>query len=277
MMYKTSNILKLFILLWGTLILNLRAATILWVTHPQVGHDLNQMAELYRDRAAQSPPFKAKEIFPLLDSTDIHQFSPSPIQLKRLLKYTPLIIGPLSHQPWLKLAKTSGLLAHKKMLILDQLGPTDHYWLNASMAVVFEKKIQSFLKQLAIPYPNTSPWSDKIIIENNKIKKIINNKHITKIVLTHNSLSSLFKGMNNIELLTLYSDDHHQQVSASQLKKLYRWAKKPNEVLFIFEKNLVRPTVLTQEKLFERIKTIEWSPIGTSPLMKLREVLEHAL
>jgi len=277
MIDKMNNILKLMILFWGILILNPKAKTNLWVTHPQVGHDLNQMAKLYNDSASQSPSFKAKEIFPLLDSADVHQFSPSTTELKRLLKHSPLIVGPLSHQPWLKLAQTSGLLTRKKTLILDHLGATDHYWLNISMAVIFEKKIQSFFKQLAIPYPSTRPWSDQIMIESNKIKKIMKEKHITKVVLTHNSLASLFKDMNKIELLTLYTDDHHQEVSASQLKKLYKWAKKRDELLFIFEKNLKKPAVLSQEDLFKKVKTIEWSPIGNFPLMKLREALEYAL
>lgn len=282
MIYKAVNILKLLVLLMGymftTTAFELKAQTTLWVTHPQVAYDLNAMAQLY---GPKHQSFKAATIFKLSGSADIHQFTPSPTQLKALLKHSPLIVGPLTHQPWLKLAQTSGLLPdnNKEILILAHLGATNHYWLNPKTALSFEKKIQKFLNQLSITYPSTTPWSDKIKIESEKIKELIKHKHIKRVVLTHNSLSYLFKHMDNIELLTLYGagDDHHQAVSAIQLKKIYQWARKPDEMLFIFEKNLATPSVLTQEALFKKVKTIEWAPIGPSPLKELRKALEQVL
>ncbi len=246
----------------------------IWTTHPQVAHDINKISKLYA--GDQKPSFNAKEIYNLNDSADIHQFEPSSTELKKLSKYTPLVAGPLSHQPWLRLARNSGLLPKDEILALDQLGLGDHYWLNSKEAAIFEKKLQLFLNSLNIPTPNTLPWSDRINNEVKAIGSIIGQRKIKKIVLAHDALVPLFKTIPGIELLVLYSEDHHQEVTANTLKKVYNWAEDTTSVLFIYEKNITWPAPLKEER-FNKIRTIKWSPVAPSPIRNLREELEAKL
>lgn len=275
---KSLNILKLLTILFGfTFTLRTQAQVTLWVTHPQVANDLNQIGKLY---AKNKPSFVAKEIFDIFDTADIHQFSPTPVQLKKLLKHSPLIVGPLSHQPWLKLARKSGLLSQKATLTLDHLGghgSTDHYWLSPKEAGNFESQVQAFFEQINLPHPSDKPWSKQIALEAKQIKSLLRNKKVTRVVLGHNALTSLFKGFNGIELTILYGEDHHQEVSVKQLKKIYQWADKPEKMLFIFEKNLSKPAPFINEGKFKNIKSIKWAPIGPSPLEHLRILLEQTL
>lgn len=275
MSYKIYKLLKVLMLL---LTLGpcapLWAQINLWTTHPQVAYDLNQMAKVY-SRGAQVS-FKAHEIYQLKDSTDIHQFQPTSTELKKLLNYSPLVVGPLTHQPWLRLAKKSGLLPPEQSLVLDQLGATDHYWLNKKEALNFEKKVKSFLNKLKVSVPQNFPWSEAISKEQDKIKDIIFQKNIKKVVLAHDALVPLFKSIPNLELIVLYSGDHHREVGADTLKSVYQWAKDPSEVLFIYEKNITWPTPL-KAKRFEKIRKIQWTPVAPSPIENLRKNLEANL
>ncbi len=248
----------------------------LWTTHPQVAYDLNQIAKIYAPQSqTTSAPvaFFAQEVYSLTDSADLHQFEPTATELKKLLKHTPLISGPLSHQPWLRLAKNSGLLPQKNGLILDHLGQTDHYWLNSEEALAFEKKIQSFLKELNIETPSGHPWSESIAKETKKIQKLIKSKKIKRIVLAHNALLPLFESIPKLEVLVLYTGDHHQEIAANILKKVYRWAENKEDILFIYERNITWPAPL-KETRFNGIRTIQWSPVAPSPLTHLRVDLE---
>ncbi len=249
----------------------------LWTTHPQVAYDLNLMANQYYANSTGKIPFKAQSIFKLQDNTDIHQFEPSSGELKKLSSYSPIIIGPLMHQPWAKLALKSGLFAQKPdTLVLKEKESEDHYWLSIKGSKEFEQEMNIFFKAQNLPVRNDLPWSQMIEKEALEIKTLLMKKGIKKIVLAHNALVPLIKEFGVFESLVLYTEDHHREVSAGDLKKVFKWADVPSETLFIYERNLSWPAPLQTEQ-FKEIRKVQWNPVSPYPLESLKKLFEAQL
>jgi ABC-type Zn uptake system ZnuABC Zn-binding protein ZnuA len=240
----------------------------IWTTHPQVTFDLQS---LYAAHKVED--FSAQTLFNLKDSDDIHQFEPSPKELKILNQFSPLVIGPEPHQKWITQAKKAGLLSQAKTHFLNE---QSHYWLEPKEALAFEREMVQFFKKIKpeLELDSTYPWSKAISEESQKMKDLILKKGLKKIVLGHNALAPLFSTLENIEVIILYNEDHHQEISAQHLKTIFGWSNPPHEILFIFEKNLSWPKVLSEEK-FSQVHKIHWSPLGIFPLQDLRKKLEE--
>ena len=273
---KSLKLLTLILLLSG-LSCPLFAQVQLWTTHPQVAYDLNTMATKFYQSADKSVAFKAKPIFNFNDNADLHQFEPSSGELKKLGQHTPLLVGPLKDQPWAKLAIKSGLLPNKNEIhTLKEKENEDHYWLSISGSVEFEREVNQFLKKLNLPTRDDLPWSGTIKKEALAIKELLIKKGIKKVVLAHNALIPLFKDLGSFEALVLYTEDHHHEVSARDLKRVYQWATSPSETLFIYERSLTWPAPL-QTSQFNEIRKVEWNPISPYPLENLRKLFEKEL
>ncbi len=250
----------------------LYAKTTLWTTHPQVAHDIMDMAKLYKgdqDKAL----FDSQSIFGEQTNADIHEFKPNSGELKKLIQYKPIIAGPLSHQSWVKLARQSGLLKDKSTYYLEGMGSNDHYWLSPALAKQFEMRINTILSKLGLTPYEELLWSQSISLEARKIQELLKLKKISKVVFSHNALVPLFETFEELEILVLYNDDHHQEVSAKDIKKVYTWSSKKEDLLFIYERNITWPTPL-KGKIFDQVKKINWSPIGVAPLAQFRKALE---
>ena len=125
-----------------------------------------------------------------------------------------------------------------------------------------------------LPTRDDYPWSALIQEEALKIKEILKAKKIGKIVLAHNALAPLLK--ESAELVVLFTDDHHSEVASSELKKVFQWVQRPEEVLFIFEKSISWPSNLKGGS-FDKVRSVQWAPISSFPLRSLRKALEENL
>ena len=250
----------------------LQAKTTLWTTHPQVAHDIMTIAKLHQGEQ-DKPHFDSQSIFGKQTNGDIHEFKPNSGELKKLMQYQPIIAGPVSHQSWVKLARQSGLLKDKSTYYLEDMGSNDHYWLSPDLAKQFEIRINTILSKLGLSTYEELPWSQSISLEAKKIQELLKLKKISKVVLSHNALVPLFETFDELEVLVLYNDDHHQEVSAKDIKKVYTWSSKKDDLLFIYERNITWPSPL-KGKTFEQVKKINWSPIGVTPLAQFRKALE---
>ena len=250
----------------------LQAKTTLWTTHPQVAHDIMAIAKLHNGDQ-KSALFDSQPIFGEQTNGDIHEFKPNSGELKKLMQYQPIIAGPVSHQSWVKLAQQSGLLKDKSTYYLEGMGSNDHYWLSPALAKQFEIRINTILSKLGLKTYEELLWSQSISLEAKKVQELLKLKKISKVVLSHNALVPLLETFKELEVLVLYNDDHHQEVSAKDIKQVYTWSSKKGELLFIYERNITWPAPL-KGKIFDKVRKVSWSPIGVAPLTQLRQALE---
>jgi len=250
----------------------IQAKTTLWTTHPQVAHDIRAIAKIHKGDQVNTH-FDSQSIFGEQTNADIHEFKPNSGELKKLMQYKPIIAGPLSHQSWVKLARQSGLLKDRSTYYLENMGTNDHYWLSPALAKQFEIKINTILSKLGLRTYEELLWSQNISLEARKIQELLKLKKISKVVLSHNALVPLLETFDELEVLVLYNDDHHQEVSAKDIKQVYSWSSNKDALLFIYERNITWPTPL-KGKIFDQVKKINWSPIGVAPLAQFRKALE---
>lgn len=246
---------------------------ILWTTHPQVAFDLKNILHLYK----LSPSLNIQQVFPLTSDQDIHNYSPTPSSLKTLIGSSPLVLGPLSLQRLPPLSGLSQLLPKNHLLLKsDPHGDVreDHYWLLPQRALSFEEDLIQFLNKQGFSLKNQKLWSNALFHQTNRIRKELKRLGIKRIVLSHNALEYFFSRECKRETLVFYTNDHHREILAKNLKRIYKWAKNPREILFIYERGIPWPLPLKGEA-FQNVPRINWAAIGPFPLKELADQLEE--
>lgn len=196
---------------------------------------------------------------------DPHEFEPSALEIKNLIKAEILISGPLELNPWIKKVnyqrtKISNLktinitLDNKDYALYPGAGheALSHFWLYpkifCSLKNSFEAQLVA-LKYLDVLSKNKSCSSEE--------QKIINTLQLTisklnlPIVLTHDALLPLLETLSskeNSRVVAIKGSGHHQEASPTSVKKLYDALKAPKVVWVVEDKIHVPKNILAKKR-----------------------------
>jgi len=244
------------------------AATVeISTTHPQVAHVLDHMAQLYGQGHKSASPWTVKSLFKMKNA---HHFEPTISDLKKLMRSSPLIAGPLHHQGWVTKAEKSGMLPKAHLLLTKSNISDEHFWLETKAACQTEDLLREKINLWSNSQYTENKWCQWIEKEVLAIGEELQVKKIKRIILAHSALKKLFQSLG-MEVLVLRSEDHHQEVSMSILKTAMAWLEEgeAKKVLMIKEDGFSFPLGLQRKDRF----LINWSSLVNrpEPLTSLKE------
>ncbi len=220
------------------LVITLNAnAKIIYCTHPEIC----RMAQIILD---ENNTKNIELLNIIMPSGDPHEFEPTIQDIKKLIQAPELIVGPIELNPWMK--KISYIRSKDKNLKTINLPlpesaisqyPTKttealgHFWLYPDIFCQFKKLLTKELGQ-----------KEQKICDSKTIEALIARdlKVIPySIILTHDALLPLLNklAINKNQILAIKGSSHHEEVSASSVKKVYD-ALKEKKVIWILEENI---------------------------------------
>ncbi|MBP9673471.1 MAG: hypothetical protein KBD63_00085 [Bacteriovoracaceae bacterium] len=186
------------------------AQTHLTCFHPAVCHLLK--TSLSKHQVSELP----------LVIPDLHDFDPSPKEIKLFLNPPHLILPPLSIVPWAK--KIAEKRTGKKTYFLPlpsqnflqknypkaSLEALSHFWLYPDIACFIQTELTQNLKI------HFAPCTEDL----KSLQDLLQKKYTkTFFVLEHDALSALFTRLK-VSHLALKGSHHHEEMSSAKLKKL---------------------------------------------------------
>lgn len=206
-------------------------------SHPEIC----RMAQILLHENADSSVVLENIIVP---TGDPHEFEPSIQDIKKLMRASTLLVGPLELNPWMK--NISLMRSKEKTLKTFTLDlpsfsiseyPTNesealgHFWLYPKIYCHLKKSLSKILNYKQAVNCNFENIEQQLALDLKKIS--------TPIILTHDALLPLLKKLatNKNQIIAIKGSSHHGEVSAASVKKVYD-ALKANKVIWIFEDNI---------------------------------------
>jgi len=177
---------------------------------------------------------------------DPHEFEPSITDAKKLMEAKTLLVGPMELNPWMK--KISFLRSNNSNLLTIKLNlpefsqkiypgketePFGHFWLYPQIYCQLKKDLA---KELKLSFQNCEALEIEKKLKENLIKIKM------PIILTHDALLPLLKALsiNKNNIFAIKGSSHHEEASASSIKKIYDALKAPR-VVWVLEDNITTP------------------------------------
>lgn len=179
----------------------------------------------------------------LIQNGDPHEFEPSIEDIKKLVEAPILVVGPEELNPWMK--KISNIRKKNPKLITVNL-PLPNFARTAYPTKETESLGHFWL------YPQIYCHLKKELLINLKLKNFMCDfktieaelqNDLTKLniplILTHDALLPLFNKLtsNKKQIIAIKGSSHHEEVSATAIKKVYDALAKP-KAAWIIEKNI---------------------------------------
>lgn len=246
----------LFILLF--IFTDINAAESYACSHPE----LCRLAKIIFDENA----VKNQKINVLVNiKGDPHEFEPSSLEIKELIKHPFLITGPNELNPWIKKIKYQrSKMPQLKTFTLDFSDEEkkyyphstnenlSHFWLYPNLYCRFKMTLsQKFYEEKILSKDTDLLKANEICIKQGneieeKLKQSLKEINLP-IILTHDALWPLLSKLNANNVVAIKGSSHHEEVSPAAIKNLYNTLKAPS-VLWIEENNISIPHNIINKK-----------------------------